>query len=142
MCIRDRQGFKQVEGSQTRRYLFGDDIVSGRTPRSPKGWFRLRGVSRNNLHDLDVDFPLGVFTSVTGVSGSGKSTLVSQALVELAGERLGHRAAEDGDEVDDLEQPPMAATTGRIVDGMQHLKRIVVVDQKPIGRTPRSNLAT
>jgi excinuclease ABC subunit A len=59
------QGFKQADQSQTRRYLFDDYIVSNRTPRSPKGWLRLRGVSRNNLHELDVDFPLGVFTTVT-----------------------------------------------------------------------------
>ena len=61
-----------------------------RTPRSPKGWLRLRGVTRNNFHELDVDFPLGVFTTVTGVSGSGKSSLVSQVLVELVAEQLGH----------------------------------------------------
>src|SRR6476620_10411421 len=84
------RGFKQVEQSQTRRYLFGDYIVSDRTPRSPKGWLRVRGVSRNNIQELDVDFPLGVFTTVTGVSGSGKSTLVSQVLVELVAEHLGH----------------------------------------------------
>jgi excinuclease ABC subunit A len=136
------EGLRNVRESHTRRYLFEAGAPPRREPRQPTGWLRLAGITRNNLHDLDVDFPLGVFTSVTGVSGSGKSTLVSQALVELAGERLGHRAAEDGDEVDDLEQPPMDATTGRVVDGLQHLKRIVVVDQKPIGRTPRSNLAT
>lgn len=136
------QGFKQVEGSQTRRYLFGDDIVSGRTPRSPKGWLRLRGVSRNNLHDLDVDFPLGVFTTVTGVSGSGKSSLVSQALVELIANTLGHALPSIDDEGDELERTVVTTLGGWIASGMEGVSRLVVVDQKAIGRTPRSNLAT
>ena len=63
-----------------------------RRPAHPKGWLRLAGVTRNNLHGLDVAFPLGVFTTVTGVSGSGKSSLVSQVLVELVAEQLGHAA--------------------------------------------------
>src|SRR6202045_1971064 len=133
------QGFKQVEPSQTRRYLFGDYIVPNRTPRSPEGWLRLRGVSRNNLHGLDVDFPLGVFTTVTGVSGSGKSSLVSQALVELVAAQLGDPLASDEQEVEELETPPVEFTGGQIVGGMQSIKRLVRVDRTPIGRTPRSN---
>ena len=67
------EGLSAVEASQTRRYLFGSEASSPRrTPRSPQGWLRLEGVTRNNLHGLDVGFPLGVFTTVTGVSGSGK----------------------------------------------------------------------
>ncbi|HSF42584.1 MAG TPA: excinuclease ABC subunit A, partial [Thermoanaerobaculia bacterium] len=84
------EGLEKVEASQTRRHLFGGSGLPGRTPRPPKGWLRLTGVQRNNLHDLDVAFPLGVFTTVTGVSGSGKSSLVSQVLVELVAEQLGH----------------------------------------------------
>jgi excinuclease ABC subunit A len=78
---------------------------------------------------------------VTGVSGSGKSSLVSQALVELVAAHLGHDLdGEDGAE--ELERRPPAPTGGRIAAGAEGLKRLVVVDQRPIGRTPRSNLAT
>jgi excinuclease ABC subunit A len=136
------EGLRRVKDSHTRRYLFESGAPPRRDARQPSGWLRLAGITRNNLSDLEVAFPLGVFTSVTGVSGSGKSTLVSQALVELAGDHLGQRAADEGEQAHDLEQAPLAATAGRIVDGMQHIKRLVVVDQKPIGRTPRSNLAT
>ncbi len=66
-------------------------------PREPTGWLRLRGVTRNNLVDVDADFPLGVLTSVTGISGSGKSSLVSQFLVEAVAEKLGHAIASDED---------------------------------------------
>ena len=62
-----------------------------KAPRDPRAWLNLRGVTRNNLDKLDVDIPLGVFTSVTGISGSGKSSLISQFLVETAGDMLGHR---------------------------------------------------
>ncbi|GAA2618202.1 excinuclease ABC subunit UvrA [Actinomadura fulvescens] len=100
------EGLQDVEASATRRYLFGEAERPSRTPRSPAGWMKLRGVTRHNLRDLDVDVPLGAFTAVTGVSGSGKSTLI-EVLAE-------------------------AAAVGRVVR----------VDQQPIGRTPRSNLAT
>src|ERR1700726_2414087 len=127
---------------QTRRYLFGDYIVPNRTPRSPKGWLRLRGVSRNNIHELDVDFPLGAFTTVTGISGSGKSSLVSQVLVGLIAKQLGHPLPSIDDEGDELERTVVTTLGGRIASGMEGVKRLVVVDQKAIGRTPRSNLAT
>ena len=113
-----------------------------RTPRTPRGWLRLAGVSRNNLRGLDVAFPLGVFTSVTGVSGSGKSSLVSQVLVELVAGSLGHEIAAEDEDADPLERPASATTGGKIVGGLEGLRRLVRVDQKPIGRTPRSNLAT
>jgi excinuclease ABC subunit A len=99
-------------------------------------------VTRNNLHELDVDVPLGVLTSVTGVSGSGKSTLVSQALVEFVSSHLGHDLTTDEEEADGLEHPAPMTLGGHIAGGMEHIRRLVVVDQKPIGRTPRSNLAT
>jgi excinuclease ABC subunit A len=136
------EGLDGVEQSQTRRHLFGHYALPPRTPRSPKGWLRLTGVTRNNLSDLDVAFPLGVFTTVTGVSGSGKSSLVSQALVELVGEHLGHTIPADEDEVEELERREPIAIGGQITSGMDAIKRLVRVDQKPIGRTPRSNLAT
>jgi excinuclease ABC subunit A len=136
------QGLGEVEESRTRAYLFGDARPLRREPRRPKGWLRLAGVTRNNLHDLDAAFPLGVFTTVTGVSGSGKSSLVSQALVELVQRHLGHEVAAPEDEGPELERGPVEATGGRIAEGMEWVRRLVVVDQKPIGRTPRSNLAT
>ncbi|WP_255011145.1 excinuclease ABC subunit UvrA [Roseovarius sp. M141] len=137
-------GLRGVQESHTGRYLFSPDISADRTPRHPSGWLKLEGIDRNNLRSLDVEFPLGVLTTVTGVSGSGKSSLVSQALVELVGDALGQKKpleAPSGD-AELLERELEAATGGRIVGGMVHVRRLVTVDQKPIGRTPRSNLAT
>src|SRR6185436_15204205 len=119
----------------TARYLFAAPEPRARAAREPSGWLELRGVTRNNLVDLDARFPLGVLTSVIGVSGSGKSSLVSQALVELVCRHLGHEPAAD--------QPTVAEETrGHLGAGMERIQRLVRVDQKPIGRTPRSNLAT
>ena len=106
--------------------------------REPTTWLTMRGITRNNLDHLDIDIPVGVLTSVTGVSGSGKSSLVSQALVELVGNALGHeQVSESDDDLDDVIQP-----TGGAITDLAGIKRLVVVDKKPIGRTPRSNLAT
>ena len=134
-------GLRTVAASHTRQHLFATEPPRQKTPRAPRGWLRLAGVTRNNLRGIDVQFPLGAFTTVTGVSGSGKSSLVSQVLVELAAEHLGHSLAADEDEGAELERTA-AASGGRIVSGMEEIKRLVRVDQKPIGRTPRSNLAT
>ena len=135
-------GLESVEESQTRPHLFGSPPLPARVPRTPRGWLRLEGITRNNLEDLAVAFPLGMFTSVTGVSGSGKSSLVSQALVELVAGALGQQTVVEDEEGEALEQAPRAATGGRIVGGTENVRRLVVVDQKAIGRTPRSNLAT
>lgn len=140
-------GLRDVAGSHTRRYLFTDaqDAVRPpeRTPRAPTGWLRLENVTRNNLHGLAVCFPLGVMTGVTGVSGSGKSTLVSQVLVDLVGAALGQGGAEDETEEGmDLEREADIPTVGHIAGPLHGIRRLVRVDQKPIGRTPRSNLAT
>jgi len=134
-------GLEAVKDSQTRRYLFGEDVTLNTAPRAPSGWLRLAGITRNNLHRLAVDFPLGTFTTVTGVSGSGKSSLVSQVLVELVAEHLGHALPAD-DDGEELERTPVQSSGGRIVSGAEAIRRLVRVDQKPIGRTPRSNLAT
>jgi excinuclease ABC subunit A len=136
------EGLKDVAASVTRRYLFGQLPLPSRSARSPRGWLRLKGVTRNNLRSLDAEFPLGVFTAVTGVSGSGKSSLVSQVLVELVAQHLGHELAQEEDDTDPLERPPDTQFEGRIIAGMERIKRLVRVDQRPIGRTPRSNLAT
>ncbi len=136
------EGLARVAASHTRRHLFAKPAVDRRVPRKPQGWLRLTGVTRNNLENLDVEFPLCVFTTVTGVSGSGKSSLVSQALVELVASHLGHEVAADEDEGEDLERRAPVPVGGHITGGMEYIKRLVRVDQKPIGRTPRSNLAT
>ncbi len=136
-------GLESIAASETRRYLFPPSQAVASTPRSPQGWLQLNGVTRNNLHNLDVRIPVGVFTTVTGVSGSGKSTLISQVLVELITDSLGQPIQSEEDaEVDGLEQTRVLTTGGSIASGIEHIRRLVVVDQKPIGRTPRSNLAT
>lgn len=137
------QGLRKIEASQTRHYLFERGQPAPRTLREPAGWLRLEGVTRHNLVKLDAAFPLGVLCSVSGVSGSGKSSLVSQALVELVAAQLGHAPQPQADSDDDSPlAPSQQVTGGRIVGGMETLLRLVTVDQKPIGRTPRSNLAT
>lgn len=135
-------GLAQVEESQTRRYLFAEEKPPQRKLRNPSGWLKLSGVTRNNLNELDVAFPLGAFTTITGVSGSGKSSLVSQALVELVAEALGQQIVVAEEEGEELEKTEVIKTGGQIASGMEGVKRLVVVDQKAIGRTPRSNLAT
>jgi excinuclease ABC subunit A len=135
------EGLKKVEESQTRRYLFTEKAERHRAPVAPKQWLKLEGITRNNLVKLNVDVPIGVLTAVTGISGSGKSSLVSQAMVELVAAKLGHAPAEEED-TDLLERETVIPTEGRIGGDLERIKRLVVVDQKPIGRTPRSNLAT
>ncbi|GAC1374629.1 MAG: excinuclease ABC subunit UvrA [Hymenobacter sp.] len=135
------EGLRIVLESQTRQFLFDAPPLPDRPSRTPTAWLKLAGVTRNNLVRLDVAFPLGVFTTVTGVSGSGKSSLVSQVLVELVAEHLGQDLAPE-EEADALEQPAPVTLGGQITAGMEGLRRLVRVDQKPIGRTPRSNMAT
>ena len=133
-------GLAQVEASQTREYLFAERRPANPRRREATGWLSLEGVTRNNLKAVSVDFPLGCFTAVTGISGSGKSSLVSQALLELVGSGLG-RVLESDDEPS-LEDDTPQTSGGRISAGLEQIRRLVQVDQKPIGRTPRSNLAT
>ena len=137
------EGLRDVEASVTRHYIYDNATRALRNPRLAKEWLKLEGVTRNNLVKLDVAFPLGVLTSISGVSGSGKSSLVSQVLVELVAEQLGLQVDISGDtEADPLVQSEVLTLGGRITGGMKAIKRLVVVDQRPIGRTPRSNLAT
>jgi excinuclease ABC subunit A len=121
----------------------GTGRVAGR--RDAAGWLELRDITRHNLRELDADFPLGVLTAVTGVSGSGKSTLVSQVLAEVVGARLHPEADSAAKAPEDLESD-FDESAGPLsvgpVSGLDRLDRLVKVDQKPIGRTPRSNLAT
>ncbi|MEP7184415.1 MAG: excinuclease ABC subunit UvrA [Rhodanobacter sp.] len=135
-------GLNDCAESHTRRYLFDAPPGVPRDARQAVDWLRLEGIERNNVRNLDVAFPLGVMTAVSGVSGAGKSSLVSQALVELISKQLGmpHITDDEGDELPAEDAPP--PTGGRIVSGGEVITRLVQVDQKPIGRTPRSNLAT
>ena len=136
-------GLAEVEASATRRYLFAGHAPIARFDRTPDAWLALRDIQRHNVRGLDVDIPLRVFTTVTGVSGSGKSSLISQALVELLTAHVGtSRDAGDDAPLDPLERDVDTAVEGRIEGGLDAVRRLVRVDQKPIGRTPRSNLAT
>lgn len=133
--------------SITASYLYRD-IKSSRSytkpERTAKDWLELGGIYKNNLKDLCVSIPIGVMTSVTGISGSGKSSLVSQLLVELVSTALGQKleVIEPESGTDLLEQQIPDISHGHLIGGLKGIKRLVVVDQKPIGRTPRSNLAT
>ncbi|QNR98393.1 excinuclease ABC subunit UvrA [Stenotrophomonas sp. 169] len=135
-------GLAAVEQSRTARYLFNQQPPAPRTPRTVAAWLQLEGLQRNNLQGLSARIPLGVLTAVTGVSGSGKSSLVSQALVELVGLQLGHEPQVEESEGDDPRPNLLVQSAGRIASGGEGIRRLVNVDQKPIGRTPRSNLAT
>jgi excinuclease ABC subunit A len=139
-------GLAAVENSQTRQFLLENKAPAPRPPRAPLGWLKLTGATRHNLRNLAAEFPLGVFTTVTGVSGSGKSTLISQVLVELLSEALGLKtdeaeASEGAEEALELADQG-EAVQGKITAGLEVVKRLVRVDQQPIGRTPRSNMAT
>ncbi|GAA2359182.1 excinuclease ABC subunit A [Catellatospora methionotrophica] len=138
-------GLRDAADSATRPYLFpGRARPRRRERREPTGWLRLRGVNRHNLRDLAADLPLGVLTAVTGVSGSGKSTLVTQVVADVVARHLGVAAAEPGEPDAESELGPVDDQDVLAADvrGLEHFDRLVRVDQKPIGRTPRSNLAT
>ncbi|GAA2071927.1 excinuclease ABC subunit UvrA [Microbacterium hatanonis] len=149
-------GLAEVAGSRTRPFLFpesGEAPTAERERRSPSDWLSLEGVSLHNLADVDAAVPLGTLVAVTGVSGSGKSTLVGRVLREvvdgyLRGTGIGAEEGADAEadaapaELADAILPAADALAVRRVSGLEHIDRMVRVDQKPIGRTPRSNLAT
>ena len=118
-------------GSLTGQYLSGErriEVPAERRRPEPERWLRLRGASGNNLRDVDLEIPAGLFTCITGVSGSGKSTLVNDTLQRLASAELNGASAKPA---------PF-----REVEGLEHFDKVVDIDQSPIGRTPRSNPAT
>ncbi len=136
------EGLRRVSGSHTARHLFAVPRPRSGEVRQPRDWLKLTGVTCNNLHRVEVQFPIGVLSVVTGVSGSGKSSLVGHALVDLMEGHLGHEpAAAESPEGEDT-RIGAVMSGGRIVAGADAFRRLVRVDQKPIGRTPRSNLAT
>jgi excinuclease ABC subunit A len=132
-------GLEQVAESVTGQYLFGRLESSRRSPRHAESWLRLTGITRHNLRDLSVQFPLGVLTAVTGVSGSGKSTLVTQVLSEVVRRAL--NTAPDGGEGSSSDDATLDVDVVDVA-GLEIFDRLVRVDQRPIGRTPRSTLAT
>ncbi|HEX2903555.1 MAG TPA: excinuclease ABC subunit UvrA [Jatrophihabitans sp.] len=144
-------GLAEVPDSVTGRYLFRPPGLPRGPERTPSGQLSLRGISRHNLRELDLDIPLGCFLAITGVSGAGKSSLLNDVLADAARGHLGgvpsdsagDATAEDAAGADSIDAVADISDrlTGR-VEGLAALHRLVLLDQKPIGRTPRSNLAT
>ncbi|SDJ88079.1 Excinuclease ABC subunit A [Pseudomonas delhiensis] len=118
--------------SVTGKYLSGRQkivVPATRTPRNKKQLLKLKGARGNNLRNVNLELPVGLFTCVTGVSGSGKSTLINNTLFPITATALNGATS--------LEVAPYDS-----FDGLQHLDKVVDIDQSPIGRTPRSNPAT
>ncbi len=115
--------------SITGQYLSGKKkIAVPEVRRKPSNWLKIQGASENNLKNIDVDVPLGIFTCITGVSGSGKSSLINEVLYKALARKLNRAYAVPGKH--------------KKISGMQALDKVIAIDQSPIGRTPRSNPAT
>ena len=119
----------KVPESVTGKYLSGEWMIPvPEKRRQPAGWLKVLGAQENNLKNINVEFPLGVMTCVTGVSGSGKSSLVNEILYK----RLAR----------DLNRARCIPGKHRGIEGLEQLDKVINIDQSPIGRTPRSNPAT
>jgi excinuclease ABC subunit A len=117
------------ERSETGAYLSGRKVIPvPEIRKKPNGFITVRGAAMNNLKHIDVDFPLGVMTCVTGVSGSGKSSLVNEILYKALARELNRARTIPGPHDE--------------VEGLDQLDKVIAIDQSPIGRTPRSNPAT
>ena len=117
------------EKSVTGAYLSGRiQIPVPKERRQPTGWITVRGAAENNLKNIDVSFPLGIMTCVTGVSGSGKSSLVNEILYKELARKLNRARTVPG--------------KFKKIEGLEQLDKVISIDQSPIGRTPRSNPAT
>ncbi len=137
------EGLREVKDSRTARYLFDQVPAPASRQRSANSWLELKGIHRHNLQGVDAEVPLGLLTAVTGISGSGKSSLMAQALPELMLLHLGHEPMDEAADGATTEGPSVIeATRGQLGGHVDDIQRVVQVDQKPIGRTPRSNLAT
>ena len=123
------QEIMQVERSITGAYLSGRIKIPVPEKRAiPTGWIKVVGAAENNLKNVDVEFPLGVMTCVTGVSGSGKSSLVNEILYKSMAKKLNRARVIPGKH--------------KRIEGLEQLDKVIAIDQSPIGRTPRSNPAT
>ena len=130
VCAGTAEEIMACEQSVTGQYLSGRRFIPVPAERrKPDGrWLTVRGAAENNLKNIDVSFPLGLFTCVTGVSGSGKSSLVNEILYKELAARLNRAKTKAG--------------SFREIEGVDYLDKIIAIDQAPIGRTPRSNPAT
>ncbi|WP_043320828.1 excinuclease ABC subunit UvrA [Microbulbifer sp. HZ11] len=119
------------ERSLTGQYLSGTKQIAVPKKRNPAGedFLRIKGATGNNLKNVDLEIPVGLFTCVTGVSGSGKSTLINTTLYPLAATALNKATT-------------LKASPHKAIEGLDHFDKCVDIDQSPIGRTPRSNPAT
>ena len=129
ICAGTAEDLMKDPDSITGQYLSGRKFIPVPAKRrKPKGWLKIRGAAENNLKDIDVDIPLGVFTCVTGVSGSGKSSLINEILYKSLARKLNRAKTIAGKHKD--------------ITGVEKLDKVIDIDQSPIGRTPRSNPAT
>lgn len=129
VAIGTAEEIMQNEKSITGAYLSGRvQIPVPKERRQPTGWITVRGAAENNLKNIDVSFPLGIMTCVTGVSGSGKSSLVNEILYKELARKLNRARTIPG--------------RFKKIEGLEQLDKVINIDQSPIGRTPRSNPAT
>jgi len=123
--------FIKCKDSLTAQYLRGEfriKIPEGRRPYQKRKFLEILGAKEHNLKDIDIKIPLGLFTCITGVSGSGKSTLIDEILYRALAQKFYHSREKPG--------------RYRAIKGMEYIDKVIVIDQSPIGRTPRSNPAT